>query len=70
MRKIFKLNSYSDEYGGSKKLERGYGGVCRGVWRSLRFVVESGVRRSVLCWHVWQESRLNNREGVFTFNLI
>jgi hypothetical protein len=40
----------------------GYGGVC--VWR------ESVVRRSVLCWCVWQESGFSRREDVFTFNLL
>lgn len=30
---------------------------------------ESGVRRSVLCWCVWQESGLS-RLGVLTFNLL
>jgi hypothetical protein len=40
----------------------GYGGVC--VWR------EPGVRRSVLCWCVWQESGFSRRENVFTFNLL
>jgi hypothetical protein len=35
-------------------------GVC--VWR------ESGVRRSVLCWCIWQESDSSHREDVFTFN--
>jgi hypothetical protein len=39
----------------------GSGGVC--VW-------ECGVRRSVLCWCVWQESGLSRREDVFTFNLV
>jgi hypothetical protein len=33
--------------------------------RSLRF----GVRRSVLCRCVWQESGFSRREDVFTFNL-
>jgi hypothetical protein len=37
------------------------GGVC-----VLR---ESGVRRSVLCWCVSQESGFSHREDVFTFNL-
>jgi hypothetical protein len=36
----------------------GSGGVC-----VLR---ESGVRRPVLCWCVWQEFGFNRREGVFT----
>jgi hypothetical protein len=40
----------------------GSGGIC--VWR------ESGVRRSVLCWCVWQESDFSRREDVFTFNLV
>jgi hypothetical protein len=38
------------------------GGVC--VWP------ESGVRLSVLCSCVWQESGFNHREGVFIFNLL
>jgi hypothetical protein len=32
-------------------------------------VVGSGVRRSVLCLCVWQESGFNRREDVLTFNL-
>jgi hypothetical protein len=40
----------------------GSGGVC--VWR------ESEVRRSVLCWCVWQESGFGRLEDVFTFNLL
>jgi hypothetical protein len=40
----------------------GSGGVC--VWR------DSGVRRSVLCWCVWQESGFSHREDVITFNLV
>jgi hypothetical protein len=40
----------------------GSGGVC------VR--QESGVRRSVLCWCVWQESGFGRREDVFTFNLL
>jgi hypothetical protein len=38
------------------------GGVY--VWR------ESGVRRSVLCWCVWQESGFRCREDVLTFNSV
>jgi hypothetical protein len=40
----------------------GYGGVCD--WR------ESEVRRSVLCWCLWQESGFSRREDVFSFNLV
>jgi hypothetical protein len=40
----------------------GSGEVC--------FWLESGVRRSVLCWCVWQESGFSRREDVFTFNLL
>jgi hypothetical protein len=40
----------------------GAGGVC--VWR------ECGVRRSVLCWCVWQESGFSRREDVFAFILL
>jgi hypothetical protein len=40
----------------------GSGGVC--VWR------ESGIRRSVLCWCVWQEFGFSRREDVFTLNLL
>jgi hypothetical protein len=29
-----------------------------------------GVRRSVLCWCVWQESGFSRREDVFTFDLV
>jgi hypothetical protein len=29
-----------------------------------------GVRRSVLCWCVWQECGFSRREDVFTFNLV
>jgi hypothetical protein len=39
----------------------GSGGAC--VWR------ESVVRRSVLCWCVWQEFGFSRREDFFTFNL-
>jgi hypothetical protein len=39
---------------------RDYGGV----WRSLR-LGGSGVRRSVLCWCVWQESGVCRREDFF-----
>jgi hypothetical protein len=39
----------------------GSGVVC--VWR------EFGVRQSVLCWCVWQESDFSRREDVFTVNL-
>jgi hypothetical protein len=38
------------------------GGVC--VWW------ESGVRRSVLCWCIRQESGFSCREDVFTLSLI
>jgi hypothetical protein len=38
------------------------GGIC--VWR------ESGVRGSVLCWCVWDESGFSRREDVFKFNLV
>jgi hypothetical protein len=43
-----------------------------GVWRSLRLagVWSLGVRRSVLCWCVWQESGFSRREYVFTFYLV
>jgi hypothetical protein len=40
----------------------GSGGVY--VWR------ESGVRRSVLCLCIWQESGFSRREDAFTFNLV
>jgi hypothetical protein len=40
----------------------GSGGVS--VWRV------SGVRRSVLCWCVWQESGFSCREDVCTFDLL
>jgi hypothetical protein len=40
----------------------GYGGVC--VWQ------DSGVRLSVLCWCVCQESGFSCREDVSTFNLL
>jgi hypothetical protein len=30
----------------------------------------SGVRRSVLCWCVWQESGFSRREDVLTFNFL
>jgi hypothetical protein len=40
----------------------GSGGVC--VPR------ESGVRWSVLCWYVWQESGFSRREDIFAFNLV
>jgi hypothetical protein len=40
----------------------GSGGVFD--WR------ESGVRRSVLCWCVWQEFGFSRREDVFIFNLV
>jgi hypothetical protein len=39
---------------------------CGGVWVQR----ESGVRLSVLCWYVWQESGFSLREHVFTFNLL
>jgi hypothetical protein len=38
------------------------GGVC--IWR------QSGVRRSILCWFVWLEPRLNRLGHVFAFNLL
>jgi hypothetical protein len=31
---------------------------------------ESGVRQSVLCWCVWQESGFSRHEYVFTINLL
>jgi hypothetical protein len=40
----------------------GSGRIC--VWQ------ESGVRLSVLCLYVCQESGLNRREDVFTLNLL
>jgi hypothetical protein len=40
----------------------GYGGVC-----SLK---EYGVRRSVLCWYVWQEPVFRRSEDVFTYDLV
>jgi hypothetical protein len=39
----------------------GSGGVC--VWH------EYGVRRSVLCWCVWQKCGFSRCKDVFTFNL-
>jgi hypothetical protein len=32
--------------------------------------LQSGVRRSVLCWCIWQESGFSRLEGVFTCNLV
>jgi hypothetical protein len=32
--------------------------------------LESGVRRLVLCWRVWQECGFSRSEDVFTFNLV
>jgi hypothetical protein len=40
----------------------GSGRIC--VWQ------ESGVRQSVLCWCVWQESDFSCHDVAFTFNLI
>jgi hypothetical protein len=41
------------------------------LWWSLWWgLAESGVRRSVLCWCVWQESGFSSREDIFTFNLL
>jgi hypothetical protein len=40
----------------------GSDGVCD--WRG------SGVRRSVLCWCVWQKSGFSRRVDVFTSNLV
>jgi hypothetical protein len=68
MRKDLKLISDGGD-SGSKKRKRGYDGAYDGVWWSLR-LVESGVRWSVLCWCVWQESDFSRREDVFTFNLL
>jgi hypothetical protein len=60
-----KLSSDGND-SGSKKCQRSYGGASGGVrvWR------ESGVRRSVLCWCVWQESGFSRCEDVLTFNLV
>jgi hypothetical protein len=38
------------------------GGVC--IWR------ESGIKRSGLCFYVWQESVFSRSENVFTLNLV
>lgn len=38
------------------------GGVC--VWREAR------VKRSILCWCVYQESGISHLEDVFTINLL
>jgi hypothetical protein len=64
MRKKLKLSSNGGELG-SKKLKWGYGGVCDGVWRSLRLA------------GIWNQAvgivlvRLaSRREDVFTFNLL
>jgi hypothetical protein len=54
---------------GSKKCKQGYDGTYGAVWRSLRWR-ESGVRRSVLCCCVWQESGFSRLEDVFTFCLV
>jgi hypothetical protein len=59
MRNKLKLSSDGGDFG-SKKCKRGCGSAYGGVWR------ESGVRRSVLCWCVWQESGFSRREDVFT----
>jgi hypothetical protein len=39
-------------------------------WRLWWGLAESGVRWSILCWCVWQESGLSHIEDVFAFNLI
>jgi hypothetical protein len=38
--------------------------------RGVSFWRESGVKRSVLCWCVWQESGFSRREDVLTFSLL
>jgi len=40
--------------------------ACGGVCVSW----ESAVRRSVLCWYVWQGSGFSSHEDVFAFNLL
>jgi hypothetical protein len=66
MRKKLKLSSDGGD-SGSKKCKRGYSGAYDRVWRSLHL---AGVRWSVLCWCVWQESGFSRREDVFTWNLL
>jgi hypothetical protein len=68
MRKNLKLSSEGSDTG-SKKRKRGYGGVC-GEYGGVCVWRESGVRRSVLCWRVWQESGFSRSEDVFRFNLV
>jgi hypothetical protein len=44
--------------------------VAWNAWWHLRWgMTESGLRLSVLCWWVRQESGFSRREDVFTFNL-
>jgi hypothetical protein len=68
--KELKLSSNGGD-SGSKKYKRGYGGVWRGLAESVfGGILESGVRRSVLCWCGWQESGFSRREDVFILNLV
>jgi hypothetical protein len=67
MRKQLKLSSDGGDCG-SMKCKRGYGRAFSGLC-SLN-LEESGVRRSVLCWCVSQDSGFTYHECVFTFNFI
>jgi hypothetical protein len=71
MRKKLKLRSDGGD-SGSKKCKRGRGGAYGGDLAESAFggSLESGVRRWVLCWCVWQESGFSRREDVFTLNLV
>jgi hypothetical protein len=48
------------------------GGGCGGGLQETAFcgIWKSGVRRSVLCCHVWQESGVSRHEDLFSFNYI
>jgi hypothetical protein len=66
--KILKLISEGGD-SGNKKCKRGYGDDYDGS-RGIFFWWESGVRRSVLFWRVWQDSGFDRREDVLAFNLL
>jgi hypothetical protein len=64
----FKLSSEGGD-SGSKKYKRGCGGVYGGsggvcVWQ------ESGVRRSVFCWFILQESGFSRCKDFFISDLL
>jgi hypothetical protein len=65
MRKRLKLSSDGGDFCSKTENEAMAAPVVVSGWS-----LQSGVRRSVLCFCVWKESGFSRREDVFTFNLL